>query len=82
MHRIVPQQQTENGVFRVGGDAANHIAGIDILQVHLYPFTLEIGLDFVAKKKTDILEPKVPGRITGTISVQQILTSPFGHHDH
>ena len=75
-------QKTES--WRVRRDAPDHVAGIDVLDVHLEvgPFQ-EIPLDPGFQEASDVAQHGVAGRVPAAVGLGDVLLpGPFGHDDH
>lgn len=82
MDRVVRQADAVDAVVRVGGDATDGVAGIDVFEVELGADGLEVAADIVAQPGADVGEPLVSGGIGfGGGDVHEFLARALGD-DH
>lgn len=54
VHRAVPQKQAKCGVVRIGGDAADGIAGVDIFEANFDSGLLAMIRDGIAQEHANV----------------------------
>ena len=82
MHGIVAQQQAERRILGVCGHAPDGVAGVNILQVHLYPGFIKVVFDLIRYKNAYIPKANVPGCIALLALLHQVLSGSFSSHDN
>ena len=80
--RAVPEQKAKGGIARMGGKAANHVTGIDVLEIDLRPCRFEIRQNLVSQVNADVAMAYVTGRIAFVCGLQEILASALRGDDH
>ena len=81
MCRHLPERQAERGVVGVGGERADLVAGVEILDVGSDASSAQSGDESIAEPGPDIGEPQVAGSIGTLDAGEEFLAGAFGD-DH
>lgn len=81
--RVAREIIAEYGVAGVGAAAADHVAGVDILDVVEQALFLKVIPDFLFQQQADILVQFVSRSIKfARLILEKVLAGPFRHHDN
>ena len=83
VHGVLAEHDTERRIVGIGGQAADHIAGIDVFQGHRFFLLSEIIGDSFFQYQTDILAQNIAGCILSwsTVSLSQVATRTFSYYN-
>jgi len=79
---IVPKEQAECRVMRVGLAASDHVTGVYVLKVNLHAGLFEILLDTIAKQDADITILDITGGVTFSRCFAEFLSGALSNNDH
>ncbi len=79
MDGVVAQQQAIGRVIGVGRQAADDVAGVDVLQIDGHAQLLEVGDDGLAQEKADVAQFDIAGSVGARLAADEVLPRALGH---